>query len=318
MAHSSQNDLYLSDLFEFIWSNVPDELKPKPSSSSSRELKCEKCLFSIDQLEADELLNKLNSIRLEREKQDELEMYTRNWRFILERKQSDEAKQREFSAEDSVDLDAYLNEIDMNFEYYHQDELKIELDFVDDLKLRFRNTKSAFNLRAYHNCLARSKGETSSLSSMFANLHVDSIPEFVPVPENASDEERLELDSTVVDNENNGTIVYNECEMEDEYYYAQEDYEDYEDQMYIDSLSEEEALALLRSESELYALHMAQASKSGLKLEQAELGEASSDSNNNNLGEEGKLDTTNGLGNLFFNFDDGLVNGIFFQIGFSF
>ena len=300
MAHSNLNDLYLSDLFEFIWASVPDELKPKPCSTSreSRELKCGKCLFSIDQLEADDLLTKLNSIRLEREKQDELEMYTRNWRFILERKQSDEAKQREFSAEDNVDLDAYLNEIDMNFEYYHRDELKSELDFVDDLKLRFRNNKLAFNLRAYHNCLARSKGETSSLSSMFANLHVDSIPEFIPVPENASDEERLELDSTVVDNENNGTIVYNDCELEDEYYYAQEDYEDYEDQMYIDSLSEEEALALLRSESELYALHMAQASKSGLKLEQGvELGEASSDSNNNNLAEEGKLDVANGLGN---------------------
>jgi hypothetical protein len=314
LAHASLSDLYPSRLFEFIWANVPDELKPKPSVGT----RCGKCLFSIDPLEADELLTKLSSIRLERQRQYELEMYTRNWRLILERKQRDEAKQRESSAEDSVDLDAYLNEIDMNVEYYHRDELKSELDFIDDLKLRFSSARAAFNLRAYHNRLARGKaaGETSSsLSSMFANLHVDSIPEFVPVPENASDEERLELDSTVVDNENNGTIVYaDECggggggELEEEYYYAQEDYEDYEDQMYIDSLSEEEALALLRSESELYALHMAQASKSGLRLEQAE---ASSDSNNNNLAEEAKLDAANGLGNCFF------VVVVFFRVGFG-
>lgn len=50
----------------------------------------------------------------------------------------------------------------------------------------------------------------------------------------------------------------------DSEYQYEEDYEDYEDQLMVDSLSEQDALNLLRNESEMYALQMAQASKSGL------------------------------------------------------
>jgi hypothetical protein len=58
--------------------------------------------------------------------------------------------------------------------------------------------------------------------------------------------------------------------VNDEYYFnSEQDYEDYEDQLYIDSLTEEEALALLRSESEMYALQMAQAAKSGILLNES-------------------------------------------------
>lgn len=49
----------------------------------------------------------------------------------------------------------------------------------------------------------------------------------------------------------------------DSEYQYEEDYEDYEDQLMVDSLSEQDALNLLRNESEMYALQMAQASKSG-------------------------------------------------------
>lgn len=53
----------------------------------------------------------------------------------------------------------------------------------------------------------------------------------------------------------------------DSEYQYEEDYEDYEDQLMIDSLSEQDALNLLRNESEMYALQMSQASKSGKLLQ---------------------------------------------------
>jgi len=53
--------------------------------------------------------------------------------------------------------------------------------------------------------------------------------------------------------------VYDEADLVDaadsEYIY-EEDYEDYEDQILVDSLSEQDALSLLRNESEMYALQV--------------------------------------------------------------
>ena len=87
----------------------------------------------------------------------------------------------------------------------------------------------------------------------------------------------------------NGTLCCVEYPNEQEYYdeengnyeyYNEEDYEDYEDQLLIDGLTEEEALALLRSESEMYALQMSQAAKLGIsmnEIKRLELGTADDD-----------------------------------------
>ena len=202
---------------------------------------------------------------------------------------------------------------------------------------------------------------------MFANFHVDSIQEFVPVPagycsssfvssavsvqgqeasnseylcnencpSNQSDAENTHehfgdnaetpMPGEETENEENNTLCCHHFHSEPtyehdyyehderllsennnnnnnyEYYFDnEEDYEDYEDQLLIDSLTEEEALALLRSESEMYALQMSQAAKLGISMNEikecddavtssAELVDTASSSAGVNIAEEDSL-----------------------------
>ncbi len=277
-----------------------------------------------------EILTRQETERAERERLEEIEMRTLNWRRLLEQRARIEQYQRELSQEDHIDCNAYLNEIEMNLDHFQSYDFSAlssqsDEDILIDTLLRFRTNRMAFNLRNYHRSieldrerrrLVKEDLENRKKQNMFANFHVDSIPEFTPyatLPDpyydqydiNAdpasTDEHLLDLvdldemlllnndyqqeqglldnDYTMVDDDGNEPAVYDEngylvtasvydeadlVDAADSEYIYEEDYEDYEDQILVDSLSEQDALSLLRNESEMYALQMAQASKSGL------------------------------------------------------
>lgn len=237
----------------------------------------------------------INRLKYEQDKMDELDMMTHKWRFILERKRRLELIKTELSQEDSIDAQAYLNEIEMNIDYYTHDPSStsslLEVDFAVDQMLKFKTNKMAFNLRDYHRNLILKKITTDLKNqNRFSNLKVDSIQEFVPVPSYQEDfvesdeqnfgyemnEEICEINSEQVAEDENNTLCcvdyenqeyYDEESGQQQYYFEnEEDYEDYEDQMLIDNLTEEEALTLLQSESEMYALQMSQAAKLGISM----------------------------------------------------
>lgn len=304
----------------FYWSSSCLDDQIDYYSANGEEKSCVDCcgesceLCELEQIRR-ELEEQRESDRLETEdamrKRDE-------WRRVVERLQRELATRREYAHEDSIDMNAYLNEIEMNIDYLQQ----MDLDYVDDL-LRFASNRNAFNLRSYHNYLMSLNVKTknqhvtsgSSIREMFEKM--DKIPEFVPPSTSsrqqtvlddgvAHDQElaidqdffldyeanqhetTLYLDDQNCDdldpnlNDNNATLVEannydeeNNLEDEEYQYYLNEAGgeffvvdgvydEELEDQFYIDSLTEEEALSLLRNESELYAMHMAQAAKLGL------------------------------------------------------
>lgn len=273
--------------------------------------------------------------RDEKQRLEELEMQSLNWRKMLDQRARLEKCKREISNEDHVDLIAYLNEIEMNLDHfqYGQEISNDTEDVLIDTLLKFRTNQMAFNLRDHHRYiqmeferkrLSKENHERNLKMNMFANVHVDSIAEFTPYQDQFYDYEtteehgefteeydvtyihegeQLELeanqaydelaedfqyqmldnDYTMVDESNevydengflinNGVVLYEDdlvdsadfVDSTDSEYLYEEDYEDYEDQVLVDSLSEQDALKLLRNESEMYALQMAQASKSGL------------------------------------------------------
>lgn len=286
-----------------------------------------------------EILKNQQTQRSLQEELDEMEMRTVNWRQLLDKRTRLERYKRMVYEEDDIDLCAYLNEIEMNLDHFQSgDVLCSDNDHEDvliDTLLKFRTNNMAFNLRNNHRNveleleqrrLNRENQEKNIKFNMFANVHVDSIPEFMPYSQDQFYEYKLEEhvemsdgydqtyihqteqnpidldyeqlgedcqyqilenDYTMVNEELNeiydengylvsagatATVFYEDdlvdtadlvdC-AESEYFY-EEDYEDYEDQVMVDSLSEQDALNLLRNESEMYALQMAQASKSGL------------------------------------------------------
>lgn len=319
--------------------------------------KCSKCCFDDDDLA--QLVTQLSLKRVEKERELELEMRSINWRHLLDQQSRLNRMQKEFNDEDLIDLMAYLNEIEMNLDYFQADSTPSNDLFIDDL-LRFKTNRMAFNLRQYHSELEQhriQKQQKQMLITRFANF--DSIPEFIPTQDDLIseyyvdlveqqhnqedlDQENEELFQNLVDydltyceqliehdlnqddyftnlNSNDYTLIetqtYNNTETtknknsdsespssatttiseqpntlmlgeselaqtdEYEYYYEnEEDYELYEDQLMIDSLSEQEAITLLRNESEMYALQMAQASKLGIILNSS----SSSTSQSNN------------------------------------
>jgi len=279
-----------------------------------------------------DILKRQDTERTERERLEEIELRTLNWRRLLEQRSKIEQARLELNQEDQIDCNAYLNEIEMNLDHFQSYDLEASdpaEDILIDTLLKFRTNRMAFNLRNYHRSLELEKErrrliqedqENKKKQNMFANFHVDSIPEFTPYSTVISDQyydqyesntdlilrdqdldyencneldeifllndqyqqqDLIENDYTMVDEganeaqiyDENGYLVasgYEEVEpgdlvdsVDSEFIY-EEDYEDYEDQILVDSLSEQDALKLLRNESEMYALQMAQASKSGL------------------------------------------------------
>ena len=351
------------------------------------------------------LLSQLQTERMERAQADELEMRSQNWRRLLEHRTQADRLRQELITEDLIDCSAYLNEIEMNLDYFQSIQAAETTNnsntnclgvYVDDGHLlKFRTNRMAFNLRQYHaeielqlqlrkqqqqqqlliDMAVRQQQQnqnqqliSKSNHNTFANVHVDSIPEFVPVNsqtnsmdftdepnsvhllceendetyemnedgklesdergDNDYDEliydgdefhnadfvgdhydettlgvDKDENDYTLIESKvthyhqehhlrasknlnqalgneisasSSATTTFSEQAVEQqqpiddteyEYYYEnEEDYELYEDQLLIDGLTEQEAITLLRNESELYALQMAQASKSGILI----------------------------------------------------
>lgn len=256
--------------------------------------------FTLESLiEIEQLFKQILDERLDAQKKDETDMASHNWRRVVEKRQMSAAIQCELTFEDQCDLNAYLNEIDMNLDYSRLDQVYLNSSNLNndlDQCLKFSHNKMAFNLRQYHEYLL---GERCAKKSLFANIQVDSIAEFVPVFDNESytyddnyqlEENEYELSGdgymasgdddaeyTMIEGDefqestNNflidTTVIAHECdelELSDPMDYDGVEYEDYEDQIYIDSLTEEDAILLLRSESEVYALQMSQATKYGL------------------------------------------------------
>ena len=256
------------------------------------------------------------------------------------------ANREEFRREDLIDTNAYLNEIEMNMDYF-QSELKelydqnVNSSYWDsdpvsmDSMLTYKSNREAFNLRSYHrNFVLRPeppeiKANKSSSPGTFDNIQVDSIAEFIPPaqmkltrpvddesttskfdfePENGDStvviEHETELyeettngyygnkyasgddtgayyDQTVAENraglgfvlegeQDSTPRAYETTEGYDENYYhdLEDDYDyDYDFQMLVDSMTEKDALDLLASQSELYALQMAQAAKLGISID---------------------------------------------------
>ena len=253
--------------------------------------------FPIESLiEIEQLCKKTLNERMDADKKDETDMASSNWRQVVEKRQICAAKQGELFFEDQCDLNAYLKEIDMNLDYSQLDQIYLDSSNANtdlDQCLKFSHNKMAFNLRKYHEYLL---GERSAKKSLFANIQVDSIAEFVPVLDNESytyeDKYQLEaneyemgsedytvddVEYTMIESDElqesahnfliDTTVIAHNCddlELSPGMDYDGVEYEDYEDQIYIDSLTEEEAILLLRSESEVYALQMSQAAKYGL------------------------------------------------------
>ena len=65
-----------------------------------------------------EILTRQETERAERERLEEIEMRTLNWRRLLEQRARIEQYQRELSQEDHIDCNAYLNEIEMNLDHF--------------------------------------------------------------------------------------------------------------------------------------------------------------------------------------------------------
>ena len=353
----SEEDAELAYLLQQLNEDSTDEQPGLSEDSNTFDIfnlmsKSEKKLTAqLDSTAADseELQKEIHAIleaqmkeRAEQERLDELEMQSRDWRRLLEKRARLAKHKHELSEEDQVDVSAYLNEIEMNLDYFQSSSSSTDTDLFIDTLLRFSTNKMAFNLRNYHRSIEQEleerrqskskakfvKNNSNQMMKMFANVHVDSIPEFTPYAaaelyseydnveggyeedaadfndqydttyieqQGDSDEsdpnqlnydeahnqmedcnyQLMEHDYTMIDegdmgnyedelDSQTGDLVNDIADSADSEFYYEEDYEDYEDQVLIDSLSEQDALALLRNESEMYALQMAQASKSGI------------------------------------------------------
>lgn len=145
ISENSQNEDFLST---FDW------LIPTDCGPSSPPCLCidSTCSFKLNTLDELERLNAAIAIdKREEDAQDEIELSNRlKWRGVVEKRKCREKKLKEFDEEDEVDLNAYLNEIEMNLDYiqFDHDYDKISIDL--DQMLTFRSNKMAFNLRMYH------------------------------------------------------------------------------------------------------------------------------------------------------------------------
>lgn len=102
-----------------------------------------------------EIINEQRVQRVERERLEDAEMRSYNWRRLLDQRCRLEQFQRELSMEDHIDSNAYLNEIEMNVDHFQSAEdlracMGQEEDMFIDTLLKFRTNRMAFNLRNYH------------------------------------------------------------------------------------------------------------------------------------------------------------------------
>jgi hypothetical protein len=142
--------------------------------------------FKVNQVETKQLVFELFNRQVELEQLEMFEMYGNNWRAILDEKRAKENKDRQLAHEDRVDLNAYLNEIQMNVDYYQTDtDVCDDLSVSVDTLLRFRTNEMAFNLLLNHNVIERQRKREQQrkqqrakhVKSLYADF--DSIPEFV-------------------------------------------------------------------------------------------------------------------------------------------
>ena len=283
-AHSSRPLLKCADNDEPILLRIFEDYIEEPLQTLLHDhaLQGQLCLFESIETFIEPILIELSLISEQRaaqsaEEQRAAEKEMReDWRRCLERVSAQEKAQQERGQEDALDLSAYLQEIDMNVAYF-QSELG---DPSEPSLLRFASNLIAFNLRVHHRLL----DQRNAFRTLFAN--VDAIPEFVPALQE-SDDVVDEYETTYIDEGgypmDDGECLYPDHEftmvetdegfreelgqhemMSDELDYYDKDLDEFEDQLLIDSLGEEEKLALLQSESEKFALQMAQASKYGI------------------------------------------------------
>ena len=104
----------------------------------------------------------LNRLKCEQDEMEAVEMMTDKWRFILEKRRRLEIIRGEYEREDRIDADAYLNEIEMNMDYFtldvaSNDEREADFNFSMDQMLRFKTNRMAFNLRHYHKYVTEKK-----------------------------------------------------------------------------------------------------------------------------------------------------------------
>ncbi|RNA05849.1 hypothetical protein BpHYR1_037510, partial [Brachionus plicatilis] len=96
----------------------------------------------------EQLSHKILSDKLSAELVDETEMAGGDWRKVLLKRARDAAKQGELWVEDERDLNAYLNEIDLNVNYCQSDQVYLNswTHHCDiDQCLKFSSSYTAFN-----------------------------------------------------------------------------------------------------------------------------------------------------------------------------
>ena len=247
-----------------------DEITLREQRSLFETIEEQKTLAELERIGEETALERTVS-----EKAAEEEMRVGDWRRCLERRSAEEKSRLDRMHEDELDLGVYLQEIDMNVTYFQSE----PTDPTDPCLLKFASAQNAFNLRLHH----RLVNQRHNFRALFAD--VDAIPEFVPAPLQP-DLEEDEYETTYVEEAYETEIVDGECVYPEQEYTMVEadegfreaealylnddidcydqDLDEFEDQLLIDSLTEEERLALLQSESEKYALQIAQASKYGI------------------------------------------------------
>lgn len=108
-----------------------------------------------------DILDEQKLKRCEQEKLEELELRTLNWRRLLDKRTHLQKLKRELSEEDHIDGSAYLNEIEMNLDYFQSSAIDAHAghdqdeDVLIDTLLKFRTNKMAFNLRQYHESIEK-------------------------------------------------------------------------------------------------------------------------------------------------------------------
>ncbi len=171
---NSPNSYYQSELFDIV-SDAPPSGEMQQQQQQQQQAKCNSMqsmcsnefsssfdndyswtLINTDLSKSEKLRviqEEINRLKDEQERMDEEEMMTSKWRFILERKRRLELRKNELLREDEIDAQAYLNEIEMNLDYFTHEDLVSDMEDINfsmDQMLRFKTNTMAFNLRNYH------------------------------------------------------------------------------------------------------------------------------------------------------------------------
>jgi hypothetical protein len=168
------------------------------------------CLFKVNDYEIKQIVDETNERKCAEAQVDEREMKSSNWRAQLNKRTWIEGLKRESEHEDFVDLEAYLNEIEMNLDHLQHDSIYMsqtnevvasETSNIDTW-LKFSSNQMAFNLRKHYEYLTTrfnheqklKKISNKNIKDMFKNF--EKIPEFRPVVNN--NENALYYDNDMV------------------------------------------------------------------------------------------------------------------------